>query len=249
MKRLYGLIGYPLSHSFSEKYFAEKFNREGITDAEYRNFPLEDISGFEALRLSNPDLYGLNVTIPHKESVIKYLDVLSEGAREIGAVNTICLCRKTGHLVKVGHNTDEIGFRKSLEANIDSPPKRAIVLGTGGSSKAVVYVLEQMNAEVIRVSSSGKEGTVGYDNLDRDLVSSASLIVNTTPLGMYPQIETYPPIPYDYISEGHLLFDLVYNPEVTEFLQRGKERGARTINGHQMLVEQAEAAWEIWNRK
>jgi shikimate dehydrogenase len=248
MKRIYGLIGYPLEHSFSESYFAEKFRKENITDAVYRNFPMEDIDGFEDLRIQHPDLLGLNVTIPHKESVIKYLDVLSEDAREIQAVNTICLCRKTGHLVKVGHNTDVIGFRKTLEATITAPPETALVLGTGGSSKAVVHVLRKMGTEIVSVSSTGKEGAIGYQQLDSALINKAQLIVNTTPLGMFPGIDRYPDIPYEHLSEHHLLYDLVYNPEETEFLKRGKQQGARTVNGYQMLIEQAEASWEIWNR-
>jgi len=246
--RKYGLIGFPLGHSFSKKYFAEKFEKEGIDDAVYDNYPLEDINGFEPLYKGDPELMGLNVTIPHKESVIPFLDVLSEDARNIGAVNTICLCTKTGRLVKVGHNTDTSGFRKSLEEHLTDVPKEALVLGTGGSSKAVVYVLEDMGIKVTRVSSSGKEGAIAYSDLTDKMVQQAKLIVNTTPLGMHPNTDACPDIPYDALTTDHLLFDLVYNPVVTRFMQEGRNRGASAVNGYQMLVYQAEEAWQIWNR-
>jgi len=246
--RKYGLIGFPLGHSFSKKYFTEKFEKEGIDDAVYDNYPLEDIKGFEPLHKGDPELMGLNVTIPYKESVIPFLDVLSEDARNIGAVNTVCLCTKTGRMVKVGHNTDTSGFRRSLEENLTTVPAEALVLGTGGSSKAVVYVLEDMNIKVTRVSSSGKEGAVAYGDLTDKLVRRAKLIVNTTPLGMHPKTDACPDINYDALTTDHLLFDLVYNPVVTKFMQEGRNRGASAVNGYQMLVYQAEDAWEIWNR-
>ena len=246
--RKYGLIGYPLGHSFSKKYFSEKFEKEGIDDAVYDNYPLQDIQDFEPLYKGDPELKGLNVTIPHKEAVIPYMDVLSEDARNIGAVNTICLCTKTGRLVIVGHNTDTKGFRLSLEENLTEVPQQALVLGTGGSSKAVVYVLERMDIKVIRVSSSGKEDAISYDDLTDKLVKKSKLIVNTTPLGMHPNENTLPNIPYDSLTTDHLLFDLVYNPVVTRFMQEGRNRGASAVNGYQMLVYQAEGAWEIWNR-
>ena len=246
--RKFGLIGYPLGHSFSKQYFTEKFRRERIEDVQYDNYPLEDINGFDALVLSDLELGGLNVTIPYKERVIPYLDVLSEDAREIGAVNTICLCTKTGRRTRVGHNTDVKGFRKSLEEQMDKRPEQALVLGTGGSSKAVVYALEQMGIGVKRVSSSGKEGCLSYGEVDESLVSRSKLIVNTTPLGMSPRTDACPDIPYNALSDEHLLFDLIYNPEETLFMKKGAERGARTVNGYDMLVYQAEAAWQIWNR-
>ncbi|MEX0980613.1 MAG: shikimate dehydrogenase [Bacteroidales bacterium] len=247
--RKYGLIGYPLGHSFSKEYFAEKFSREKIDEAVYDNYPIEDIAKFEPLYKGDPDLKGLNVTIPYKEQIIPYLDVLSEDARDIGAVNTVCLCTKTGRLVKVGHNTDVPGFRKSLLEQLNATPQQAIVLGTGGSSKAVVCVLEEMGVEVIRVSSSGQKGAIGYGDLAEKLVKNAKLIVNTTPLGMHPEMEGFPDIPYDALTTDHLLFDLVYNPAVTRFMQMGRNRGASAVNGRDMLVYQAEEAWEIWNRE
>lgn len=247
--RKYGLIGYPLEHSFSEKYFADKFEKEGIQDACYDNYPIEDPSDFEQLHQNDPELMGLNVTIPYKESIIKYLDVLSEEAREIGAVNTICLCRRTGKLARVGHNTDIGGFRQSLQENLAKTPDKAIVLGTGGAAKAVEYVLEEMGIRFVRVSSSGKKGAMAYEEMDDDLVKLSHLIVNTTPLGMYPHVDACPEIPYKNITEKHLLFDLVYNPAETAFMKRGKEHGAAVVNGYDMLVYQAEGSWAIWNRK
>ena len=244
----YGLIGFPLGHSFSKKYFAEKFEKEGIVDTVYENYPLSDISEFESLYKNDPLLAGINVTIPYKESIVPYLDVLSEDARNIGAVNTVCLCTKTGRMVKVGHNTDTVGFRNSLEEHLADTPDQAIVLGTGGASKAVVYVLEDMGVKVIRVSSSGKKDAVSYDELTGKMVKKARLIVNTTPLGMHPDIESVPDIPYDALTTDHLLFDLVYNPVVTKFMKEGRNRGASAVNGYDMLVYQAEEAWEIWNR-
>lgn len=247
--RKYGLIGYPLGHSFSKEYFTEKFRREGIDDVIYENYPLEDINGFNPLYQGDPELKGLNVTIPHKQSIIPFLDVLSEGARMIGAVNTVCLCTKTGRLVKVGHNTDAIGFSKSLKENLREKPEQALVLGTGGSSRAVVYILEGMDIKVIKVSSSGKEDAISYGDLSDKIVKRSKLIVNTTPLGMHPNIDTCPDIPYDSLTPEHLLFDLVYNPRVTKFMKEGKSRAASAVNGYDMLVYQAESAWEIWNRK
>ncbi len=244
----FGLIGHPLGHSFSKKYFSEKFEKEGIEDTVYDNYPIEDIAEFEPLYKNDPDLAGVNVTIPYKESIIPYLDVLSEDARNIQAVNTVCLCTKTGRLVKVGHNTDTVGFRTSLEEHLAETPDKALVLGTGGSSKAVVYVLEEMGVEVIRVSSSGKEGAIGYADLNDKIIKKAKLIVNTTPLGMEPDVHSFPDIPYDALTTDHLLFDLVYNPVVTRFMQEGRNRGASAVNGYDMLVYQAEEAWEIWNR-
>ncbi|MFC2080226.1 shikimate dehydrogenase family protein [Bacteroidota bacterium] len=247
--RKFGLIGFPLGHSFSKDYFSKKFKDEGIEDAEYDNYPIENIEEFESLHRNDKTLQGLNVTIPYKESIIKHLDVLSAEVREIGAVNTICLCRKTGKFVKVGHNTDIQGFRRSLEENLVNKPDKALVLGTGGSSKAVVFVLREMGVELINVSSSGKEGAISYKDIDDELVKSAKLIVNTTPLGMSPNEDTYPDIPYEAITKGHLLFDLVYNPLETMFMKKGKEKGAKVVNGYDMLVYQAEGSWEIWNRK
>lgn len=247
--RKFGLIGYPLGHSFSKGYFTEKFKRENLTDVQYDNYPIEDPAEFEKLHKNDPELCGLNVTIPYKESIIPFLDVLSEEARIIGAVNTVCLCRKTGKLARVGHNTDVVGFRKSLEEHLKHMPEQALVLGTGGSSKAVKYVLDDMGINVISVSSSGKENAISYKELTKDVVDNAKLIVNTTPLGMHPNVDGCPDIPFDAVTGEHVLFDLVYNPKETLFMKRGKEKGATVVNGYDMLVYQAEGSWEIWNRK
>lgn len=246
--RKFGLIGYPLGHSFSRDYFSQKFREEHIGNAVYDNYPITNVEEFTPLYKNDPELAGLNVTIPYKESIIPYLDVLSEDAREIGAVNTICLCTKTGRLVKVGHNTDAVGFRKSLKESLEDMPDNAIVLGTGGSSKAVVHVLRQMRVKVTLVSRIQKENAISYGELTPKMVRNARLIVNTTPLGMHPNVDSFPDIPYDALTPEHLLFDLVYNPVVTQFMKRGRAHAASAVNGYKMLVYQAESAWEIWNR-
>ena len=245
--RTYGLIGFPLGHSFSVPYFSDKFTKEGI-DAVYKNFPLEDISDFESLVSSEPDLAGLNVTVPYKQKVIPYLDALSKTARTIGAVNTIVFCRRDSRLALIGHNSDVIGFEKSLKENLKENHTGAIVLGTGGSSKAVTYVLEKLGIEYQMVSRTEGEDRLTYGELDSKLVKKSSLIINTTPLGMHPHTDTFPDIPYNAISSDHLLFDLVYNPEKTLFLSKGEEQGATIVNGYQMLVFQAEGSWERWSK-
>lgn len=244
--RLYGLIGFPLGHSFSLPYFSEKFVREGI-EAEYRNFPLEDISDFESLVKKVEKLVGLNVTVPYKEKVIPYLHTLSETARNIGAVNTISFRRSEKDLKLEGDNTDVIGFRRSLEEHLEKQHGSALVLGTGGSSKAVSYVLEQMGIEYNLVSRSSGQGKISYEEVDADRLSRTLLIINTTPLGMFPNISSFPALPYEVLTPKHLLFDLVYNPDLSRFLELGEKRGAKIINGYDMLVYQAEASWKIWN--
>lgn len=246
MVKVYGLIGYPLGHSFSASYFTEKFVREGIR-AEYRNFPLEDISAFEALIKEVPDLAGLNVTVPFKQRVIPYLNALSESAEKVGAVNTISFLRSRGAVTLRGDNTDVIGFRRSLEEHLDSRQNSALVLGTGGSSKAVCKVLEEMGMAYTRVSRSKGEDRISYADVDAEKMARFPVIINTTPLGMYPEADHCPDIPYEHLTPGHLLFDLVYNPALTRFLEKGKNQGAKYVNGYDMLVYQAEASWEIWN--
>jgi len=245
--RLFGLIGYPLGHSFSASFFAKKFDAEGIK-AEYRNFPMKDISGFREFLNREPALEGLNVTVPHKQEIIPFLDSLSPTAKSIGAVNTISFIRRDKSLELVGDNTDVVGFRRSLEEHLEAHHNSALVLGTGGSSKAVVHVLEQLGIDITMVSRTSGDKRITYRELDDEELDRTTLIVNTSPLGMYPNVETYPEIPYRALSPKHLLFDLVYNPEKTEFLIRGAKYGANTVNGHDMLIYQAEASWEIWNR-
>ena len=241
--RAFGLIGYPLGHSFSKKYFADKFAREGITGNVYELYPLEQIGQVEELLVSNPNLAGLNVTIPYKEQVIAYLDSMSPVVEEIGACN--CIHIQDGRLM--GHNTDVIGFSRSFLPKLKPHHKKALILGTGGSSKAVAYTLKELNIPFLQVSRNPSEGMIGYEEIDQSMLEDHTLLINTTPVGMYPDIEKAPAIPYQFIGADHYLFDLVYNPERTRFLQEGALRGARVENGSDMLVIQAEASWEIWN--
>lgn len=247
-QRLYGLIGNPLSHSFSKQYFEEKFHQESILDARYENFPLDSIDRLPALLDQYASLSGLNVTIPYKKSVIQYIDTLDDLAGDIGAVNAIKIKRSGKHLVLAGYNTDVHGFRNSLVPYLLKTDKKALVLGTGGSSEAVVYVLKNLGIEPLSVSrkpSPGKQ--LSYEDLDTGIIREYRIIINTTPLGMYPDINRFPDIPYDGLTEDHLLYDLVYNPGVTLFLQKGREAGSTTVNGRKMLELQAERSWEIWN--
>jgi shikimate dehydrogenase len=251
--RTFGLIGYPLSHSFSQKYFTEKFAREKITDAVYKVFPLESINEFPALIKSNPGLVGLSVTIPHKETVIPFLTELDEMARDVGAVNCIRIKGTTGEgrgMTMKGFNTDVYGFSQSIKPFLENHHERALILGTGGASKAVEYVLKQIGLDTYKVSRNKNAGDVKrftYSELNKNIIDSFTLIVNTTPLGMYPNVDGFPPIPYEYLSPKHLLYDLVYKPDETIFLKKGKQMGCIVMNGLNMLHLQADKAWEIWN--
>ena len=243
--RRFGLIGKNISYSFSRTHFAKKFKKEGIIDCQYDNFDLQDISEFPGIIENTKGLIGLNVTIPYKESVIPYLDKLNKKAKAIGAVNTIKVSKK-GKLV--GYNTDYYGFKKSIEPFISAHHKKALILGTGGASKGIAYALNALNISVKFVSrnpSSKKE--YSYDNLTKEIITDYSIIINCTPLGTYPNVKECPNIPYAFITSKHLLFDLIYNPTETEFLNKGKDQGATTCNGSKMLHFQAEKAWEIWN--
>ena len=246
----YGLIGYPLAHSFSAKFFTEKFNREEI-DAEYLNFEIEDILEIRRVILFNQYLRGLNVTIPYKEKVIPFLHTLSPEAEKIGAVNTIKIKRLKGDMYfyeLTGYNTDYIGFKKSLLPLINPEVhKKALILGTGGASKAIAYALTSLGIDWIYVSRTKGEGRISYNELTSDIMADRKLIVNTTPLGTYPDIENCPDIPYSMLTDDHLLYDLVYNPEETLFLRKGREQGAMIKNGEEMLELQAIEAWRIWN--
>lgn len=243
----YGLIGFPLTHSFSKKYFAEKFEKEGIADVAFHNFPLTSIDEFPQLLRSNPTLRGLNVTIPYKEQVLQYLDHLSEEVKETRAVN----CIKIGKDGLVAYNTDIIGFRDSFVKKLKPGIKNALVLGSGGSSKAVQYVLDKLGIDFLVVSRTigNKPGFIGYNQLSKEMLNDFTVIINCTPLGMYPDESTFPDIPYSYLSPKHYLFDLVYNPAKTQFLKKGEEQGALTENGYEMLKLQAEASWKIWNEE
>lgn len=244
MKKL-ALLGKQLGHTFSPRYFADKFTREGIDGYEYGTLELENISEFPAQVQANLDLIGFNVTIPYKMEVMEYLDHLDETAAAIGAVNTIRI--HEGELT--GYNTDVIGFRRSLEAFLPEHFKgSALILGTGGSSKAVRYVLEQLKIPFKMVSRRPVKEGYTYEQLDESTVKEVALIINTTPLGMYPEVGRCPEIPYDALDENHYLFDLIYNPEVTLFMKKGKQQGAQVTNGYMMLEQQAEASWEIWTK-
>lgn len=243
MIKSYGLIGYPLSHSFSKKYFTEKFQRESIADHVYELFPIESITRLPEILSNNPTLAGLNVTIPYKEQVIDFLDFSSSVVEEIGACN--CIKIKDGKLT--GYNTDVIGFTKSLEPKLKSSHKKALVLGTGGAAKAVYYALKQKGIEFLQVSRKSSGQTITYADINEQLLKEHTLIVNTTPVGMYPDVDDAPDIPYQFLGPEHYLFDLVYNPSMTKFLSEGKKRGTEIENGADMLVIQAEASWEIWN--
>lgn len=246
--RLYGLIGYPLSHSFSRRYFNEKFRREGLEGYYYELFPLRAIAEFPALIGGLPHLCGLNVTIPYKQQVMAYLDELDAGAAAVGAVNTIKV--KEGRLT--GYNTDVFGFEQSLRPFLEEngaagPGLQALVLGAGGAAKAVAYVLQRLDIAYRLVSRTEKPGQLIYRELNETQMQKCRLIVNTTPLGMSPNVESCPEIPYQHLGPQHLLYDLAYNPEETLFMARGKQRGAAVHNGLAMLYLQAEKAWEIWN--
>jgi shikimate dehydrogenase len=241
--RQFGLIGYPLSHSFSKEYFAEKFQRDDITDCNYEVFPLEKIQDFVGLCEQHKNLVGLNVTIPYKERIIPFLEELNDEAAAIGAVNTISFAGGK----KIGFNTDCYGFEMSLEPLLKSYHTSALILGTGGASKAVEYVLKKLGISFQYVSRHESANAIRYDALDERIILHSTLIINTTPLGMYPNIENSPDIPYGFITDKHLLYDLIYNPEETQFLKEGKKRGAQTKNGLEMLYLQAEKSWKIWN--
>lgn len=246
--KLYGLIGYPLSHSFSKKYFNEKFKTEGKSVEMYENFPMDDLGKLNQLITDNPDLVGLNVTIPYKEKVIAYLHEVNNVAKEIEAVNTIKIIRTNQQVFLSGYNTDVYGFRESLLPHLKKNHKKALILGTGGASKAIKHVLSSLNIDYLSVSRNRlNEKTIGYQEINKNIMHEHNLIINTTPLGTYPETEQYPEIPYQHLTSEHLLYDLVYNPPVTRFLEKGENKGATIVNGLEMLHLQAEKSYEIWN--
>ena len=238
----YGLIGYNIGYSFSKTFFNFKFEKENRNDS-YENFDIPVLSEMSKILENNPDLKGLNVTIPYKKSIIQLLDEVDKEALQIGAVNTIKI-NKDGTLK--GYNTDHYGFSKALMEFLPIKEKKALVLGTGGASKAVKYVLEIMNFEVTQVSRTKTDNNITYTDLNRDIITQNYLIVNCTPLGTFPNIEECPDIPYEYLTEDHLAFDLTYNPRETKFMKLSKDRGARKSNGLKMLEYQAKKAWSIW---
>jgi shikimate dehydrogenase len=245
--RKFGLIVYPLGHSFSKKYFSEKFLLENISDCQYENYPLITIDLLNNLISSNSDLCGLNVTIPYKSSVIKYLDSIDEQAESVGAVNVVKLKRSGNKIVLKGFNSDIDGFRNSVIPYLGKNVKNALVLGTGGGAKAVCYVLGKLGIKITSVDIIKLEGVLNYSEITDNILMNNQLIVNTTPLGMFPDIIGKPELNYKCLTKDQILFDLVYNPDVTSFLKSGKEQGCVTVSGIKMLYGQAERAWEIWN--
>lgn len=244
----FGLIGYPLGHSFSKNFFNEKFHSENI-DAEYVNFEISSIDKLPEIIASNPNLAGLNVTIPYKEKVISYLDEVDKDAAAIGAVNVIKFDRNKGKLKLTGYNSDVIGFSQSIEPLLESYHNKALILGTGGASKAVNYALGQLGLSTLFVSRNKRsDNTITYADLTPALMDEYKVIVNCTPVGMYPQADKCPEIPYECLTVRHLLYDLLYNPDTTLFMRKGSEQGAVVKNGLEMLLLQAFGAWDIWNK-
>lgn len=244
--RKFGLIGRNISYSFSQNYFSIKFKDENILDATYQNFDIQSINQFKKEILATDHLAGLNVTIPFKEEIIPLLDKVDKKAKKIGAVNTIKITKKGK---TKGYNTDCYGFKKSLKPLLKKQHKNALILGTGGASKAIAYVLKQLNIDykfVSRTASNNADYT--YTDLNQELINNHQIIINCTPVGTYPKVDQAPDIPYQFITLNHILYDLIYNPSTTLFLQEGKNKGATIINGYDMLVFQAEKAWKIWNK-
>ncbi len=244
----YGLIGFPLGHSFSKNFFNEKFENENI-DAEYINFEIPNIEGLVEILDVNPELRGLNVTIPYKEKVISYLDYISPEARAIGAVNVIRVTHKGNKLTLRGYNSDVIGFTKSIEPLLERFHRRALILGTGGASKAINYGLKSLGLETVFVSRYKRPGTIQYEDITPEVIKDYNVIVNCTPVGMYPKVEECPLLPYEAMDNHTLLYDLIYNPDRTLFMQKGAEHGATVKNGLEMLLLQAFASWDFWNGK
>ena len=241
----YGLIGYPLGHSFSRGYFTDFFGREGL-DAEYKNFELPNIEALDEVLNTEPTLRGFNVTIPYKQQVFPYLNELTEAAQAIGAVNVVKVKHRDGGLYLKGYNTDYIGFSNSIRPYLKPHHTHALILGTGGASKAVDYALRQLGLETKYVSRTARGDILSYDELTPELMAQYTVIVNTTPLGMHPKVNECPPLDYSLITKQHLLYDVIYNPAKTLFLQHGEEHGATISSGMDMLIGQAKAAWKIW---
>ena len=242
----YGLIGYPLVHSFSISYFNEKFKNEGI-DAVYENYEIPTIEQLPEIIDTNPQLRGLNVTIPYKEKAIGYLDAISPEANEIGAVNVIKITHKGKKVILKGYNSDVIGFTRSIEPLLDSFHKQALILGTGGASKAIEFGLKSLGLKTMKVSRSVKPGTIRYEDITPEMMKDWNVIINCTPCGMYPHSDECPQLPYEAMDSHTLLYDLIYNPDETLFMKNGKANGAIVKNGLEMLLLQAFASWEFWH--
>ncbi len=245
IRKRFGLLGRNINYSFSKGYFIEKFDTEKLEGYTYENFDIQEITTFPEIIKTNPDLKGLNVTIPYKETVIPFLDKLSKKARVIGAVNTIKINKK-GKLK--GYNTDYYGFKKSLKPLLQPHHKKSLILGTGGASKGVAFALDELGILYTFVSRQAKENTIDYSQINTATFDEYQIIINSTPVGTSPNTEAFPLIPYEYFTKKHIAYDLIYNPAETLFLKKASEQGAQTKNGLDMLVFQAEKAWEIWNR-
>jgi len=244
-KRQFGLLGKNISYSFSKDYFTNKFKLGNLVDCSYENFDIQTIEEFSSIITNNPDLKGLNVTIPYKETIIPYLNKLSKNAAQINAVNVIRFTKK-GKLK--GYNSDYYGFMKSLKPLLQPHHKKALILGTGGAAKAVTLALEKLGILHTFVTREEKEGMIDYDRINATTFDNYHIIINCTPVGTAPNTKEFPPIPYNFFTEKHIAFDLIYNPEETQFLKKAKKNGAVTKNGYEMLVFQAEKAWKIWNK-
>jgi shikimate dehydrogenase len=241
--RTYGLIGYPLTHSFSQQYFTHKFIELGINDAEYFNFSIPSINDLNGIIAAHPNLCGFNITIPYKKKVLTFLTDADQTVQELGACN--CVHIQDGKLK--GYNTDVIGFEHSLSPYLKSHHQKALILGTGGAAAAVAYVLQKRKIDYQFVSRHGDASNLSYGQLNAPIIQAHTLIINTSPVGQYPNLHEYPALPYEHLGSSHHLFDLIYNPTETAFLQKGKAQGATIQNGYEMLVLQAEASWKIWN--
>lgn len=244
----YGLIGYPLGHSFSINYFNQKFTDEGI-NAKYYNFEIPTIDALAEVLDSNPELKGLNVTIPYKQKVMEYLDQISPEARAIGAVNVIKVMHQGNETILKGYNSDVIGFTQSIEPMLEDYHKKALILGTGGASKAIDYGLRSLGLETVFVSRYERPETICYEDVTPEVVKEYNVIVNCTPVGMFPHTDECPPLPYEAMDHHTILYDLIYNPDQTLFMQRGAQYGADVKNGLEMLLLQAFASWEFWHEK
>ena len=244
----YGLIGYPLGHSFSRNYFNEKFENEGI-DAKYINFEIPHIEDLTEILDTTPELKGLNVTIPYKEKVISYLDFISPEATAIGAVNVIKVEHKGNDIKLKGYNSDVIGFTRSIEPFLEPCHKKALILGTGGASKAINYGLKSLGLETVYVSRFERPETIQYDKITPEIIKEYNVIVNCTPVGMYPHTDECPELPYEAMDSHTLLYDLIYNPDETLFMKKGKEQGVTVKNGLEMLLLQAFASWDFWHQE
>lgn len=244
-KKKYGLIGKNINYSFSKNYFNTFFETNQLTNCHYTNFDIKEITEFKSILKNNPDLKGLNVTIPYKETVIPYLDKLSKKSKIIGAVNVIRFTKKGK---TKGYNSDYFGFKKTLKPLLLSHHKKALILGTGGASKGVAYALTELNIQHTFVTRNSSENSINYNNISADTFANYQIVINCTPLGTSPNTNECPSIPYECFTSKHIAFDLIYNPEVTLFLKKAKENGAQIKNGFDMLIFQAEKSWEIWNK-